>query len=90
MRAVDREIDVALLGLGGDAGGGAGAHDIDQHQRNFGGDRQPERFDHQGETRPRRDRHCRRAAIGCAERHVDGREFVFAEHQAAAELGEMR
>ena len=47
VRAVDRQIDVALFGLRGDAGGRSGAHHVDQHHRNFRRDRKAERLDHQ-------------------------------------------
>ena len=88
--AVDREIDVALLGLRGDAGRRPGAHHVDQDDRNFGRDREAQCFDHQREARARGDRHGGRAAIGRAERHVDRGEFVLAQHQPAAELEQMR
>ena len=90
MRAVNRKVNVALLGLRRDAGGWPGTHDVDQHKRDFGGGGEPQAFNHQREARARSNCHRRCAAVRRAQRQIDGRQFILAENKPAAELEHMR
>ena len=86
VHAVDRDIQVALLGFGGNAGRGSAAHHVDDHDRVFGRGGQPERLDHQRKSGAGGRRQRRRAAIGCADDHVDRGELVFGLQQHPANL----
>ena len=90
VHAVDGDIQVALLGLGGNAGRWPAAHDVHDHDRDFRGGGEPERFDHQRKSGAGGRRQRRRAAIGRADDHVDGGEFVFGLQQRAADFGQVR
>jgi hypothetical protein len=90
MQAVDRDVEVALLGLGGDAGGGTDAHHVHHHQRHFGGHGKAQRFDHQRQAGAGCCGHRRHAAVGGTDDLVDRGQFVFGLHQHAADLGQRR
>jgi hypothetical protein len=90
VQAVHRDVEVALLRFGGDAGRGADAHHVDHHQRHFGGDRQAQRFDHQRQAGAGSGGHRRHAAVGGADDLVDRGQFVLGLHQHPADLGQRR
>ena len=46
MEAVDGDVEIGLFGFGRDARGRAGAHHVNDDDRNLGGGSQAERFDH--------------------------------------------
>jgi hypothetical protein len=46
VQAVHRDVEVALLGLGRDAGRGTDAHHVDHHDRDLGRHGEPQRLDH--------------------------------------------
>ena len=90
VHAVDGDIQVGLLGFGGNAGRWPAAHHVHDHDRDFRGGGEAERFDHQRKPGPGGCRQRRRAAIGCADDHVDCGEFVFGLQQRPADFGKVR
>ena len=86
VHTVEGDIEVGLFRFGGDAGGGAAAHDIDHHHWCFRCDRQAQAFEHQRQPWPRGGGHCRYAAVRRANYHVDGGQFIFRLQQAAPQL----
>ena len=76
--------EVALLGLGGDAGGRAGALDVDDDDGSFDHGGHAEAFGHQREAAAGGGAHGADAGVGGADGHVDDADFVFhlADHDA--------
>ncbi len=64
MKSVKRDVEIALLGFGGDAGRRSAAHDIDDHDRHLGGDGKARRLRHQRQARAPR----LRSAMACRHR----------------------
>src|SRR5712691_2290055 len=68
---------VALLGLGGNAGGWTGSLAVDDDHRSFDHGGHAKAFAHQGEAPARRCTHGAHAGVSRADRHVDHTDLVF-------------
>ncbi len=68
--------EVALLGLGGNAGGGAGALAVDDDDGNLGLGGEAEAFGHEGEAAAGGRAHGANAGVGGADGHVDDADLV--------------
>ena len=90
VQSVDRDVQIALFRLRGDAGGGSAPHHVDDDRRHFGGDGETDGLGHQGDAGARSGRQRRDSAVGRPDHHVDGSEFVLRLHQAAAQLLQAR
>ena len=75
--AIDRLVEVALLGLGRQAGGRAAALRIDDDQRQLGHDRQAHRLGLQRDAGAGRDGDAQLAGIARADRGADRGDLVF-------------
>ena len=75
--AVNRLVEVRLLGLGGQPGRGSAALGIDDDQRQFGDDCQAQRFGLQRDTGPRARRHAERAGVGGADGGANRGDLIF-------------
>jgi hypothetical protein len=90
VRAVDRQVEVALLGLGRQAGARAaalGIHDDDGNLRHRG---HAERLGHQREAGARRRGHRLDARPRCTEAGIDRGDFVLALQERAADDRQLR
>ena len=75
--AIDRLIEVRLLGFRRQAGRGSAALRIDDDERQLGHDGKAHRLALQRDARPRRTGHAERPAIARADRRTDRRDLVF-------------
>ena len=76
--------EVGLLGLGGQAGGGAAALDVDDDQRQLEGDGQPDRLGLQGDAGAARGGDADGAAEAGAEGDADAGDLVLGLHRRDA------
>ena len=83
--AVQHHVDVALLGLRGQAGAGTAALGIDDDEGDLGGTGLADAFLHEGEARSRGAGHGADTGNGRADGHVHGRQFVLRLPGHAAE-----
>ncbi len=74
--AVDRLVQVRLLGLGRQSGGRPAALGVDDHQRELGHDREADRLALQRDARPRRAGDAELAGVGRADRRGDRGDLV--------------
>ena len=86
MQAVEGNIQVALLRLGGDTGGRPPAHHIEYGHRRLAGHRQADALGHQGQAGAGGCRKRRYSAKSRTDRHIDCRQLVLRLQQLPAQL----
>ena len=89
LAGVEDVFEVRLLGFGGHAGRGPGAHRLDEDDRGLGDLRQPERLGHQREAAAAGAGHRLRAGVGRAERQRRRGDLVFDLLGDTADLGQV-
>ena len=89
VHAVDGDVQIGLFGLGRNAGRRSAAHHVDHDDGDFRRGGEPERLDHQRKPGAGGRGQRRRAAVRCADDHVDGGEFVLGLQQRAADFDQI-
>ena len=90
MQAVERDVEVGLLRLGRNAGGGTATHDVEDHQRHLGAHRVADGLELERQTGAGGGGQRGHAAVGGADRHLHRRDLVFGLAEHAADGGEAR
>ena len=89
VRAVHRQVQIALLVARRHARRRTRALRVDDHAGDLGHTRQAEHLGHQAEARAGRGRHRLLAGVRRAEHHADRRDLVFGLDDGAANLGQL-
>ena len=86
VEAMEGDVEIRLLRLGGDAGGGAAAHDVGDDDGGLAGHRQAQALHHQAQAGTGGGGEGGHPTEGAADDHVHRGQFVLGLEQAAADL----